>query len=104
MVVLLRALGFRESNKGGVEMRLKKVEEKYKNEWVLAEVLKEDESGEPTEVKIIAHSKNRDDTYAAMEKAKGKYTYHFYTGKIPKKGYAVAFYVTTQYPVENVVG
>lgn len=73
-------------------MKIKEIEKKYRNEWVLAEVLKEDKSGEPTEVKVIAHSRNRDDTYAAMRRAKGKYTYHFYTGKIPKKGYAVAFY------------
>ncbi len=74
-------------------MKVKEIEKKYWDEWVLAEVLKEDELGEPTEVRVIVHSKNRDDTYAAMRKAKGKYTYHFYTGKIPKKGYAVAFYV-----------
>ena len=74
-------------------MKLKEIEEKYRDEWVLAEVLKEDESGEPTELKVIAHSKNRDDTYDAMKQVKGKYSYHFYTGKIPKEGYAVAFYV-----------
>jgi len=79
--------------KRGAEMKVKEVEKKYRNEWVLAEVLKEDESGEPIEMKVIAHSKNRDDTYDAMKQAKGKYTYHFYTGKIPQKGYAVAFYV-----------
>jgi hypothetical protein len=74
-------------------MKLKEVEKKYRDEWVLAEVLKEDKSGEPIEVNVIAHSKNRDDTYDAMEKVKGKYSYHFYTGKIPQKGYAVAFHV-----------
>lgn len=73
-------------------MKLNEVEKEYRDEWVLAEVLKEDESGEPTEVKVIAHSKNRDDTYNAMPQAKDKYTYHFYTGTIPEKGYAVAFY------------
>ena len=73
-------------------MKVKEIEKKYRDEWVLAEVLNENELGEPIEVRVIAHSKNRDDTYAAMRKAKGKYTYHFYTGKIPKKGYAVAFY------------
>jgi len=78
---------------GGAKMKVKEIEKKYRDEWVLAEVLKENELGEPIEVRVIAHSKNRDDTYAAMRKAKGKYTYHFYTGKIPKKGYAVAFYV-----------
>ena len=74
-------------------MKIKEVEEKYRDEWVLTEVLKEDELGEPTGVKVMAHSRNRDDTYDAMKRAKGKYTYHFYTGKIPEKGYAVAFYV-----------
>lgn len=74
-------------------MKLKEVEKKYRNEWVLVEVLKESDSGQPIEVKVIAHSRNRDDTYYAMKKVKGKYSYHFYTGKIPSKGYAVAFYV-----------
>jgi len=74
-------------------MKLKEIQEKYRGEWVLAVVLKEDELAEPIEVKVIAHSKNRDDTYDAMKKVKGKYSYHFYTGKIPQKGYAVAFYV-----------
>jgi len=72
-------------------MRIEEVKKQYPNEWVLAEVLKEDELGRPTEVTVIAHSKNRDDTYAAMRNTKSKYTYHFYTGEIPKKGYAVAF-------------
>lgn len=73
-------------------MNIKEVEKKYKDEWVLAEILQEDEVGEPTELKVITHSKNRDNTYDAMEKARGKYSYHFYTGKIPDKGYAVVFY------------
>ncbi|MEW6620751.1 MAG: hypothetical protein AB1422_15685 [bacterium] len=73
-------------------MKLKEVKEKYTDEWVLAEVLKEDELGEPTELKVITHSKDRDETYDAMKKVKGKYSYHFYTGKIPTKGYAVVFY------------
>lgn len=77
-------------------MKLKEVVEKYRDEWILAEVLEEDDSGEPAKVKVIAHSKNRDDTYDAMKKVKGKYSYHFYTGKIPPKGYAVAFYVKIQ--------
>lgn len=72
-------------------MKVKEVEKKYKNEWVLAEILKEDDSGKPVEVKVLTHSKNRDDTYATIREVKGKYTYHFYTGKIPRKGYAVAF-------------
>ena len=71
-------------------MKIDEIEKKYKNEWVLAEVLEEDESGEPVNLKVIEHSKNRTDTYTAMKKMKGKYSYHFYTGEIPRKGYAVA--------------
>ena len=72
-------------------MKIEEIKKKYKDEWVLVEVLKEDEKGNPVEVKLIEHSKNRDDTYTAMRKHAEKYTYHFYTGEIPKEGYAVAF-------------
>ncbi len=70
---------------------IEEIKKRYKNEWVLAEVLEEDKLGEPKKVKVIAHSRNRDDTYNAMKQSKGKYVYHFYTGEIPTKGYAVAF-------------
>jgi len=73
-------------------MKINKIKKKYKDEWVVAEILKEDDLGKPTDAKVLAHSKSRDDTYKALKKAKDKYTYHFYTGEIPKKGYAVAFY------------
>lgn len=72
-------------------MKIKELKKQYKNEWVLVEVLEVDESGKPIEVNIIAHSKDRDETYAAMKKTKIKDIAHFYTGEIPKKGYAVAF-------------
>ena len=70
-------------------MKIEEIKRKYRDEWVLAEVI--EESGQPTEVKLIAHSKSRDDTYEAMRKTKAKDIAHFYTGAIPKKGYAVAF-------------
>ena len=73
-------------------MRLDIIKKKYKDEWVVGEILKEDDLGKPIEIKVLAHSKSRDDTYEVLKKAKDKYTYHFYTGEIPKKGYAVAFY------------
>ena len=73
-------------------MRINEIKKKYKGEWVLVEIQKEDDLGKTIEGKVLAHSKSRDDTYKALKKAKDKYTYHFYTGEIPKKGYAVAFY------------
>jgi len=72
-------------------MKLEAVKKQYKNEWILAEVLEEDKLNRPTKVKVIAHSKDRGETYEAMEKIKIKDFLHFYTGKVPKKGYAVAF-------------
>lgn len=33
---------------------------KYKDEWVVAEILKEDDLGKPIEAKVLAHSKSRD--------------------------------------------
>lgn len=75
-------------------MKIETIKKKFKDEWVVAEILKEDEKGNPIDAKVLAHSKSRDETFEALKKTKDKYTYHFYTGNIPKKGYAVAFYET----------
>ncbi len=72
-------------------MNIGEIRERYKDEWVLVEVLKEDENGNPVEVRLIEHSKNRDNIYDKLKETKGKDTYQFYTGEIPNKGYAVAF-------------
>lgn len=73
--------------------KIEDIKKRYKDEWVLVRVEKIDEIGQPTEVKLIAHSKSRDETYEAMRKTKATDIAHFYTGEIPKKGYAVAFYL-----------
>jgi len=72
-------------------MKIEDVKRKYKDEWVLVEILEEDELGNPVEVRVLVHSKARDDTYKALKDVKDRYVYHFYTGEIPKEGYAVAF-------------
>lgn len=69
---------------------IEEIKKKYKDEWVLLEVIREDQKGIPIEVILLAHSKNRDDTYQAMKRHSKKYTYHFYNGEIPKE-YAIAF-------------
>jgi len=74
-------------------MDIDEIKEQYKDEWVLIEIVKCDEFGQPVEGNVIAHSINRDDTYEAMTKTKAKRIYHIYTGKIPTKGYAVAFHL-----------
>lgn len=73
------------------ETTIDEIKEKYKNRWVLVEVLEEDELQRPVKVRFITHSKTRDEIYEALKNHKS-YTYHFYTGKIPREGYVVAFY------------
>jgi hypothetical protein len=73
-------------------LKIEEIRRKYKDEWVLVEILDEDELGNPRKAKVIAHSKNRDDLYRALKGTRAKYTYQFYTGRIPRKGYAVAFH------------
>jgi len=67
------------------------IKERFKDEWVLVEVLEKNELNQPTKGRVIAHSRNRDDIYDALKGTKGKHTYQFWTGEIPDKGYAVAF-------------
>lgn len=74
-------------------MEVNVIKQKYKDEWVLVEVLEEDELNRPIHVKLLAHSKNRDDIYERLgDVENNKHVATFYTGKIPRKGYAVAFY------------
>lgn len=71
-------------------MKIEEIKEKYKDEWVLIKVQKTDKLNRPIEGGLIAHSKSRDEIYSKMKETKG-HTYTLYTGKIPEKGYAVAF-------------
>ena len=71
-------------------VKVEEIKKKYREEWVLAEVIEEDEFGQPTEVELIAHSKARDEIYEKQREL-NKDIAIIYTGEIPKKGYAVAF-------------
>lgn len=71
-------------------VKVEEIKRKYREEWVLAEVIEEDEFGQPTEVEMIAHSKARDEIYDKQREL-NKDIAIIYTGEIPKKGYAVAF-------------
>ena len=72
--------------------RIEQFKKKYKNQWLLVKVLEEDELNRPTEGLLLSRSKNREDIYNALVKVKAKeHVATFYTGRIPKKGYAVAF-------------
>ena len=52
--------------------KIEEIKRRYKDEWVLVEVIEEDELGQP-------------DTYEAMRKTKATDIAHFYTGEIPKR-------------------
>ena len=72
-------------------MKISEIKKKYKNEWVLAKVLEKDKLNRPTKLRVLAHSKDREKTYEALRKTRVRNLAHFFTGPIPKKGYAVAF-------------
>lgn len=78
-------------------MTIKQLKIKYKNEWILVDVIEEDKLRGPIKVKLVVHSKDREDVYNALSKIKpGAHAATFYTGKIPTKGYAVAFSIYVQ--------
>lgn len=64
-------------------MKIAELKKKFKNTWVLAEVLKENELNQPVEVKPIMVSKDRDKIYKKLgEQQPGKLYAPLYTGKI----------------------
>ena len=71
-------------------LSIKELTQEFKDEWVLIEVIEEDEIDQPKKVKVIAVSKNRDEIYEKQKEIKGDIAI-LYTGEIPQKGYAVAF-------------
>lgn len=68
-------------------MSIEELKKEFTDEWVLVEILEEDELERPLKVRLITHSKDKDEIYEALKKNKG-YTYHFYAGDIPKKDYS----------------
>lgn len=71
-------------------MKLEEVKSKFKDEWILARVVRLDEFDQPTDVEVMAHSKNRDEIYDKQKKLRG-FLAIFYTGETVEEGYAVAF-------------
>lgn len=66
-------------------MKIAEVKKRYKNKWVLAEVLKEDKLNQPVDVIPIMASKNRYDLYdklAILPKDETKTFATIFTGKI----------------------
>lgn len=75
-------------------MTIEEIKKKYKNKWVLAQVLKQDKLNQPTEVKPIMASKDRYDLYKKMATLpRGTHVATIFTGEV--KG-AFLFYVSTK--------
>ncbi|MEW6215869.1 MAG: hypothetical protein AB1478_11825 [Nitrospirota bacterium] len=72
-------------------MRIEVLKKRFKDEWLLIRVTAVDDQDQPIEGEIVAHSKDRDEIYEAQRRLKGD-LYITYSGEMPKKGYAVAFY------------
>ncbi len=76
----------------GFPQDLDQIRQIFKQEWVLAEVLELDAEGTPKRVRVLKHSKNRDEIYQALSSVEsGKHVCILYTGEIPQKDYAVAY-------------
>lgn len=75
-------------------MKISEVKKKFKNTWVLAEVLKQDKLNQPVDVKPIVTSKDRNNLYKKMATLpRGTHVATIYTGEV--KG-AFLFYVSTK--------
>ena len=72
-------------------MEIEKIKKKYKNEWLLIKVTKADEKDQPIEGDVVVHSKSRDEIYEAQKGINNDF-YITYSGELPRKGFAVAFY------------
>jgi len=72
-------------------MDIELLKKKFTDEWLLIRVIAVNEQDQPTEGEIILHSKNRDEVYEAQKGLKED-LYITYSGELPKKGFAVAFY------------
>ena len=72
-------------------MDIELLKKQFPDQWLLIRVVTVNELDEPTEGEVILHSKNRDDIYESQKNIKGD-LYLIYSGELPKKGFAVAFY------------
>jgi len=76
-------------------MKISDLKKKYKNKWILAEVIKETKQHTVIEMKPLIISDKRDKIYKSLANLKkGAHVATFYTGKVPPKGMSFTFYVS----------
>lgn len=71
-------------------LSMEDVTQKFKDRWVIVEVIEDDGFDNPRKLRVIADSKNREEIYEKQKWIDGDIAI-FCTGEIPKKGYAVVF-------------
>ncbi len=71
-------------------LTIEEIQRRFPDEWVLIEVLEEDDLGRPLRGYVTAHSADRDRIYAIQTEFTGDYAV-CYTGALPRKGFAIAF-------------
>ena len=65
-------------------LSMKKIVEKYRDEWVLIVYEELDEDLNVKKGKVIAHSPRKDEIYAQLSETRGKNVAIEYTGKLPE--------------------
>ena len=71
-------------------LTLDEIRRQFPDEWVLIEVLEDDELGQPICGRVLAHGSDRDEIYHEQARLQGDLAI-VYTGEWPRKGFAVAF-------------
>lgn len=69
---------------------IEQLKQKYPDEWIIVEVLEEDENGRVLDARLLGHSRSKEEINEIMMSFDG-YSYTFYSGKIPGDGQAFAF-------------
>lgn len=69
---------------------LERLGTEYPDEWVLLKVTEENELNEPVKGIVLAHSRVKEEIIAVSRDLKEDIAF-FFTGAIPKKGYAFCF-------------
>lgn len=76
-------------------MKISDVKKRYKNKWVLAEVIKETKQHAVIDIKPLLISDKRDEIYKSLSGLKkGAHVATFYTGDVPAKGMSFTFYAS----------
>lgn len=76
-------------------MNITELKKKFKNKWILAEVIKETKTHRVIEMKPLVISDKRDKVYKTLAKLKkGAHVATFFTGEVPPRGMSFTFHVS----------